>query len=130
MLFRSLSRDQNAGGNRQGGMNVMTDLLTAHPQIDAVFAINDPSALGANAALEKAGKDKAVIVVGFDGQPEGLEAIAQGKVYADPVQFPDRMGREIVAAIIAHSRGEAVRPEILIPTSLVRKADAIKALNK
>lgn len=118
------------GAARDTSFRATEDALQAHPGLKGIFAINDPSALGAHAALEKAGKDKSVVVVGFDGQPEGLEAIAQGKVYADPVQFPDRMGKEIVAGIVAHSRGDAVKPEILIPTSLVRKADALKALKK
>ena len=49
-----------------------------------------------------------------------------GKIYADPIQFPDRMGVEIVKAIVAHSKGEDVAPETWIPTSLYRKADGEK----
>ena len=126
----SIVTELEGGAARDTSFKATEDALQAHPGLRGIFAINDPSALGANAALEKAGKDKVVIVVGFDGQPEGLEAIAQGRIHADPVQFPDRMGREIVTAIVAHSRGEAVKPEILIPTSLVRKAEALKALKK
>lgn len=118
------------GAARDTSFKAAEDALQAHPALKGIFAINDPSALGANAALEKAGKEKTVVVVGFDGQPEGIEAIAQGKIYADPVQFPDRMGREIVQAIVAHSKGEPVKPEILIPTSLMRRADALKAVAK
>jgi ABC-type sugar transport system substrate-binding protein len=36
------------------------------------------------------------------------------------------MGAQIVAAIIAHSKGEPVPPQTLIPTSLYRQADALK----
>jgi ribose transport system substrate-binding protein len=63
------------------------------------------------------------VIVGFDGQPEGKQAIKEGKIYADPIQFPDRMGVEIVKAIVMHSKGEDVPPETWIPTSLYRKAD-------
>ena len=45
-------------------------------------------------------------VVGFDGQPEGKEAIRDGKIYADPIQFPVKMGEQIVDAIVRHSKGE------------------------
>src|ERR1700724_1936174 len=46
------SQDQNAGGSRGGGLRVMTDLLTAFPKIDAVFAINDPTAIGCDLAAK------------------------------------------------------------------------------
>ena len=63
--------------------------------------------------------------------PEGKEAIKEGKIYADPIQFPDQMGVQIVQNIIAHLAGEEVEKKILIPTSLYKKADADKdpALN-
>jgi len=100
------------------------DALQAHPGLRGIFAINDPSALGCSAALEKAGKANSITIIGFDGQPEGKKAIREGKIFADPVQFPDRLGTEVAEAILRHSRGEEVKPEILIPTKLYRQADA------
>ena len=67
-----------------------------------------------------------IVIVGFDGQPEGRQAIKEGKILADPIQFPDRMGVQIVGAIVAHSKGETVPPQMLIPTSLSRQPDAAK----
>jgi len=114
------------GGAKDIGFKAAQDALQAHPDLRGIFAINDPTALGARAALEKAGKTDQVILVGFDGQPEGKQAIKDGKIYADPIQFPARMGVEVVKAIIKHSRGEELPPQMLIPTSLYRKADAEK----
>lgn len=113
-----------AGGAKDQGYKATEDALQANPNIRGIFAINDPSALGARAALEKAGKTQQVQIVGFDGQPEGKQAIKDGKIYADPIQFPDKMGVQIVEAIIRHSKGETLPPQMLIPTSLYRKADA------
>ena len=113
-----------SGGAKDGGAKAMDDALQAFPDLRGVFAINDPAALGARAALEKAGKTDRVGIIGFDGQPEGKEAIRAGKIYADPIQFPDRMGVETVAAIVRWSRGETLSPKTLIPTSLYRQADA------
>jgi ribose transport system substrate-binding protein len=48
--IKILSQDQNANGSRDGGLRVMTDLLTAFPKIDAVFAINDPTGIGCDLA--------------------------------------------------------------------------------
>ena len=114
------------GGAKDVGYKAAEDALQAHPDIRGIFAINDPTALGARGAVEKADKTKQVILIGFDGQPEGKQAIKDGKIYADPIQFPDKMGVQIVDAIVRHSKGETLPPQMLIPTSLYRKADAEK----
>ena len=113
-----------AGGARDSGYKAAEDALQAHGDLRGIFAINDPSALGAVGALEKAGKTAQVVVVGFDGQPEGKEAIRDGRIFADPIQFPVKMGERVVDAILRHSKGEELPPEMLIPTSLYRRADA------
>jgi ribose transport system substrate-binding protein len=116
----------NGGGAKDVGYKAAEDLLQAHSDLAGIFAINDPSALGARAALEKAGKTETIKLIGFDGQPEGKQAIKEGKIYADPVQFPDKIGHQTANAILRHFDGEKVEPEILIPTALYRKADAEK----
>lgn len=114
------------GGVKDQGYKSAEDLVQAHPDLAGIFAINDPSALGARAALEKADKDDQVRLIGFDGQPEGKRAIKEGKIYADPVQYPDRIGRETAQAIARYFEGEKVPAQILIPTGLYRRADARK----
>ena len=114
------------GGAKDVGYKAAEDALQAHPDIRGIFAINDPTALGARGAVEKADKTQQVFIIGFDGQPEGKQAIKDGKIYADPIQFPDKMGVQIVDAIVRHSKGETLPPQMLIPTKLYRKADAVK----
>jgi ribose transport system substrate-binding protein len=114
------------GGAKDGGYKAAEDLLQAVPDLTGIFAINDPSALGARAALEKAGRADRVKLVGFDGQPEGKQAIGAGKIFADPIQFPDRIGRIAAETIVKYFDGEDVPPEVLIPTALYRKADAAR----
>ncbi len=114
------------GAAKDGGFRAAEDLLQAHANLSAIFAINDPSALGARAAMEKAGRAGQIVLVGFDGSPEGKAAVKAGKIYASPVQFPDRIGVETVRAIVRHFKGEALPTEMLIPTALYRKADAEK----
>lgn len=115
-----------SGGAKDQGYKATEDAMQANPEIRGIFAINDPAALGAWAALSKAGKADQVKIIGFDGQPEGKQAIKEGKIYADPIQFPDKMGVQIVDAIIRHSKGEELPAQMLIPTSLYRQADADK----
>ncbi|MBB5038189.1 substrate-binding domain-containing protein [Prosthecobacter dejongeii] len=113
-----------SGGAKDLGYKAAEDTLQAHADLRGIFAINDPAALGARAALEKAGKEKQVVIIGFDGQPEGKQAIKDGKIYADPIQFPDKMGVQLVQSIMTWSRGLPQSPQILIPTQLYRQADA------
>ena len=114
------------GGARDVSFKTAQDILEKNPDLKGIFAINDPSALGAVAALEKAGRLDQVKVIGFDGQLEAKQAIKEGKIYADSIQFPDKIGRTTVQTIIQYMSGEKVQPEVLIPTSLYYQADAAK----
>jgi len=113
-------------GQKDKAFKAAEDALQAHGDLAGIFAINDPSALGARAAVEKASKSGQVKIIGFDGQPEGKQAIRDGKIYADPVQFPERIGNETMQTILKYFQGEKVPSDILIPTALYRKADAEK----
>jgi ribose transport system substrate-binding protein len=116
------------GGSKDQAYKAAEDLLQAHADLAAIFAINDPSALGARAALEKAGRAERVKIIGFDGQPEGKQAIRDGKIYADPIQYPDKLGRATALVIARYFKGEDVPAEILFPTGLYRQADAVREL--
>ena len=112
------------GGLRDEGYRAMADGIQAHPDLAGVFAINDPSALGARTALEQAGRADQVKIVGFDGEMAGRQAIREGKIYADPIQYPDRMGAMTVRNIVSYLDGEDFERVHLIPTELYRQADA------
>jgi ribose transport system substrate-binding protein len=72
--IKVLSDNQNAKGSREGGLEVMTSLLAANPKIDGVFAINDPTAIGADLAAKQAQRSE-FFIVGVDGSPDGEEAL-------------------------------------------------------
>jgi len=112
-------------GQKDKSQRMTEDALQSHSDLAAIFAINDPSALGARAALERANKADAVKIIGFDGQPDGKQAIKEGKIFADPVQFPDKIGIQTVKAMFDYFDGKIPPKEILIPTGLYKKADAL-----
>ena len=113
-------------GQKERGYKSAEDCLQAHGDLSGIFAINDPSALGAVAAVEKAGKADQIKIIGFDGQSDGRKAIKEGKIYADPIQFPDQIGTKTMQTILSYFEGDRVPAEILIPTALYRKADGLK----
>ena len=114
----------DGGGSQDVGYKATLDAVQQHPNLVGIFAINDPSALGAVTALEQSGKADQIKVVGFDGQLEGKQAIKEGKIYADPIQFPEQMATMTVENIVKYLDGEEFDKVHLIETKLYRKADA------
>jgi len=117
---------QDGGGNPTDGFSATSAAIQANPDLAGLFAINDPSGLGAYAALEQAGKTEQVTIVAFDGEEQGRQAIKDGKFFADPIQFPDRMGIQTVEKILKYLKGEEFEAVTFLPTVLYRKADADK----
>ena len=115
-----------SGAERAQGMKAAQDALEANPDLAAIFAINDPAGLGAYAAIKAADKVDQVKIIAFDGQLIGKEAIRDGLIVCDPIQFPDRIGRKTIEMIVKHFDGDEVPAEILIPSALYYKADADK----
>lgn len=111
-------------GTKDLAFRTAEDILQAHPDLDAIFGINDDSALGALAAVEKAGKAGRVAIVGFDAVPEAREAIAQGRIYADVIQQPRVIGQQTLQAVAEYMAGRPVKPTILIPCDLYTRETA------
>jgi ribose transport system substrate-binding protein len=111
-------------GVKDKSFKAAEDMLQAHQDLKGIFAVNDPTALGAVAAIEKAGKAGKIKIVGIDGQPEGLQAIKEGKIYADVIQHPDEIGKKSVETIVKYMAGEHVPPAILIAANIYRQQDA------
>ncbi|MFE5394925.1 substrate-binding domain-containing protein [Streptomyces sp. NPDC056568] len=109
---------QPADFDRTKGLDVMTNLLQAHPDVDGVFAENDEMALGAIKALgSKAGKS--VQVVGFDGTPDGLKAVRDGSLFASVAQQPRELGRIAVENALRAADDEKVEKMVKVPVKVV-----------
>jgi ribose transport system substrate-binding protein len=111
-------------GTKDIAFRTAEDILQSHPDLGGIFGINDDSALGALAAVEKAGRLGRVIIVGFDAVPEARQAIGEGRIFADVIQQPKMIGQTTVDAIAAYMAGEAVPAEILIPCDLYTRETA------
>ncbi|AHK19241.1 ribose ABC transporter substrate-binding protein RbsB [Yersinia similis] len=115
-----LLASQPADFDRTKGLNVMQNLLTAYPNVQAVFAQNDEMALGALRALQTAGKTD-VLVVGFDGTDDGIKAVEGGKLGATIAQRPDQIGVIGVQTADKVLKGEKVQSVIPVDLKLVTK---------
>src|SRR6201996_7745426 len=121
--LKIVSQDQNAGGSRDGGLRVMSDLLTAFTKIDAVFAINDPTAIGCDLAAKQAQR-KEFFIVGVDGSPDIVPFLKDSGslIAATAAQDPYLMAQEAVKIGYDIMQGKKPKEELtLIPVGLITK---------
>ncbi|MFP3886263.1 ribose ABC transporter substrate-binding protein RbsB [Priestia filamentosa] len=110
---------QSADFDRTKGLNVMENLLQGNSDIKAVFAHNDEMALGAIQAINSSGRD--VLVVGFDGNEDAINAVKEGKLAATVAQQPELIGELAVKAASDVLKGKKVEKNIAAPLKLMTK---------
>jgi fructose transport system substrate-binding protein len=96
---------QPTQGAVDGGRTAMENCLSANPNINVVYAINEPAAEGAYAALKAAGKQNQVAVYAIDGSCSGLKLVGTGEFTADATQYPGKMAALGVDSIAKLARG-------------------------
>ncbi|MDQ1485602.1 MAG: hypothetical protein QOJ62_1295 [Actinomycetota bacterium] len=109
---------------REAGASAMREVLAQHPHVQAVFANNDPLALGAIAAIDDAGLTGRLVVAGYDALPDALLAIGQGKLGATVRQMPREIGRCALEMAVKVSRKETVPVLVQTEVALVT-ADSV-----
>jgi len=102
---------QPADFDRTKAMEVMESLLQAHPNINAVFCGNDAMAMGAYRALVAAGKDKQVMVFGFDGAKDVIDEIRADRIAATGMQFPKTMAKMAAQSADQYLKGKRDFPQ-------------------
>ena len=113
-------------GQRDKAMLVAQDVLQRMPELDAIFGINDDSALGALAAAQAAGLADDLIIVGYDGTPEAREKILAGSALkADTVQYPEKIGRAAISVIADHFAGKSTPAVVPVDVGII-DADTLR----
>lgn len=109
-----------------GGFAAAQDMLSANPDLQVIYAANDDSAIGAQRAMETAGKSvkDGFILIGFDGADGALELIEQGLMSATVAQDPYGQGIKAVETVLALLEGEeayddAATKTIFFPVEIV-----------
>jgi fructose transport system substrate-binding protein len=88
-----------------GGQTSMEQCLSKDPNINVVYAINEPAAEGAYAAIKAAGKTSQIKVYAIDGSCAGLKLVSSGEFASDAVQYPGKMAVLGMEAIANLARG-------------------------
>lgn len=119
-----IAAEKECSGQLELAMPAMEQLLSHYPEADIVMALNDPSAMGAMAALEEHDRLSGYWVYGVDGSPDAKAMIAEGMMTATASQFPNRFGR--LAAQKAYEILDGTwdgEPEIVVDVELVTAAN-------
>ena len=117
-----LSSDQDGKGSREGGLNIMQGHLTRFPQIDAVFTINDPQAVGSDLAAKQLGRSE-FFITSVDGAPD-IETALKGNtlVQASASQDPYKIAQTAVEVGYKMMNGEKpAETMILLPSALITR---------
>ena len=120
-------KDVNGDGVRDRALQATADVLQAEPELNAIFAINDDSALGALDAVEDFNRSN-VLIIGYDGTPQACDAIRSDRALkADVVQYPRQIGEQTIAMIEQHFRGEKTPPVLPVAVGIVDKTSLQEA---
>jgi len=91
-------------GAQDEGQTGMENLLSAHPDINVVYTINEPAAEGAYAAIKAAGKANDIVLTSIDGGKLGVQYVQAGKIQATVMQFPKLMAAKGVDAVVEYAK--------------------------
>jgi ABC-type sugar transport system substrate-binding protein len=106
------------------GTSVAEDILTANPDLKAIFSACGPPAAGAAQAIANAGiANEAIVLVGFDACCGEIEALKAGVEDATVAQYPAKMGELGIATLVKAIRGEAVEANVDTGAGLVTLAN-------
>lgn len=122
--------NQNADYLREPAAKFMEDVLQRFGpgQIQGVFAHNDEMALGALTAIEAAGRQKEMIVIGVDGQNNAIQAVKDGKLFATftfPYVAPEGIQYAYLACI-----GKPVKGNVVLQSSAISSDNADQWIGK
>lgn len=118
---------QDGQASTESALPIMENFLQSNPEINAVFAINDPTAMGALSAIEAAQRTD-IKIFSIDGSQDAIKLIKEGRIVGTSAQFPVKMGT--IAAETAYKviAGESVEKTIKVSSEWIDKSNYEKYL--
>jgi ribose transport system substrate-binding protein len=107
--------------DRAKALSVSENMLTAHPDVDGLFASAEPASIGAAQAVKSRGLSERVQMVGFDSSESLEKDLRDGVIDALVVQDPFNIGYQAVKTVIAALNGETPQKRIDSPAALVTR---------
>ena len=120
-------RHEEAGITKEAGLQQMQsytadetfkftqDMLTANPNMKAMFIQTDQPTLGALRAIKAGHRDGTLLVAAFDGIPEFVDLLKKGEIVASGMQQPYLMGEKSGESLVAALKGQTPEKQILVP---------------
>ena len=106
-------------GQLEVAQPLVEEVLQSRQDIDVVMALNDPSALGAMAALDAVGMLSDVLVYGVDGTPEAKTMISEQKMTATAAQSPMKTGATVASMLYDRLDKKKIDKKTVLPVTLI-----------
>lgn len=110
---------QDGMSNRARSLSVTEDILTAHPEIDGIFASNESSTIGAAQAVKARGLAGRVKIVGFDSSPSLTDDLRAGVIDSLVLQDPFQIGYQGLKTLVDYRAGRVPEKKTALPPTLV-----------
>lgn len=110
-----------ASGEIEVSSKVMEEILRKNIDFDVILGGNDPTALGALAALQQARREEGILIYGIDGSPDFKSILDMGYVTGTSAQSPKSIGRVAAETAYRYLTGEPVEQYISMPSTLITK---------
>lgn len=110
-----------AGSEIEVSTKVVQQIIKEEIKFNVVFGGNDPTALGALAALQQAGKEKNTLIYGVDGSPDFKAMLELGYVTGTSSQSPETIGKMAVEFAYDALNGEEIESYIKLPSFVITK---------
>jgi ABC-type sugar transport system substrate-binding protein/anti-anti-sigma regulatory factor len=122
-----LAFDAQGPWSREWAAQMMQEALATNTDLCGVFAQNDQLALGAIDTIEALGYSDRIVVIGFDGTPDGLAAIYRGKLAATVYRSTYTVGRVAVDMAMQAASGATPPREVQTESILITPANIVEA---
>lgn len=108
-------------GELEVSMDVTQEVLEAGVRFDVVLGGNDPTALGALAALQMDQMQEGILIYGIDGSPDGKVMIKEGYMEGSSAQRPIEIANQALEMGYAYLNGEEVEELVIVPVTMITR---------
>lgn len=110
-------------GATEKSTTITADALVADPDLSIIFAVNDPSAMGAVYAIQQTSVtlENKIMVYGVDGNPDAKVMIENGDMEGTGAQSPETLGYESMKSAFTVLEGGTLEKEVVVDTFLIDK---------